>query len=421
MRGQPKESEPTGLVISSITVREGQEDVEPSQIVSPLKQKIIENSEKLNQVEERSNKDTFDDYYIELTPASIQFSRKLLPLAKSKNHVVRQAINEWSYKSRSNMLKRLLSLDYSPMFGGGDRTPVMITLTYPGDWQTVAPDGKTAKRHISLLKKRYEREYGEPLIGVWKLEFQRRGAPHTHILASISMDLGLFQLWISKTWAEIVNHPNPDEREKHLRAGTQVKAWPDYYKESPHRISRYFGKHSSANAHGVKEYQNRAPELWIKSGSIGRFWGYWGLVPATAKTRISKEDYLFMQRTARRWHESKGLYVKKRVIHVRSDGTFYYRKVNKPVQRLTNQGGFIAIPDGLTDLLIKALEAHNAPMTPKRIYKSQKSKFKAHLEKLNLQRVFTVKSLNMAVFSSVRTLLSQLVRRRKTRREERPP
>jgi hypothetical protein len=186
------------------------------------------------------------------------------------------------------MLKRLLSLDYSPLFGNSKRTPVMITLTYPGEWQSVAKDGKASKRHIELLKKRYEREFGEPLIGVWKLEFQSRGAPHTHILSSITMELGLFQVWLSKAWSEIVAHPDPDQREKHLRAGTQVKAWPDFYKETPHSISHYFGKHSSANKGGVKEYQNRAPELWIQSGSIGRFWGYWGLTPATPQALAAK-------------------------------------------------------------------------------------------------------------------------------------
>lgn len=421
MRGQPEDSEPTGLVISSITVRRGQDEVTPEVEIS-LQKKILEASEKFQQVEERSNKDTLDDFYIELTPASIQFSRKLMPLPKRKNHVVRQAINEWSYKSRSNMLKRLLSLDYSPLFGDGERTPVMITLTYPGDWQTVAPDGKAAKRHVSLLKKRYEREYGEPLIGVWKLEFQRRGAPHTHILSSIKMDLGLFQLWMSKTWADIVNHPSPTEKEKHLLAGTQVKAWPDYYKESPHRISRYFGKHSSANAYGVKEYQNRAPELWIKAGSIGRFWGYWGLEPATAKARISKEDYLFMQRTARRWHESKKAFVKKKVLRSNAkDGTIYFRKVNRPVRRLTNQGGFLAIPEGMTELLLEALAAHNQPLTPKKIYQSNKTKFAMRLSELRTEQISRIKSLRLAVIYRVKRFIRQCYKRLKTYRELKPP
>jgi hypothetical protein len=57
----------------------------------------------------------------------------------------------------------------------------MLTLTYPGDWLTVAPDGETVKRHFTALAKRYERTWGEPLVCICKLEVQDRGAPHFHI------------------------------------------------------------------------------------------------------------------------------------------------------------------------------------------------------------------------------------------------
>jgi hypothetical protein len=57
----------------------------------------------------------------------------------------------------------------------------MLTLTYPGDWLIVAPNAEVVKRHFQALCKRYGRAWGEPLIGPWKLEFQRRGAPHFHI------------------------------------------------------------------------------------------------------------------------------------------------------------------------------------------------------------------------------------------------
>jgi hypothetical protein len=33
----------------------------------------------------------------------------------------------------------------------------MITLTYPGDWVTVAPTAETVKRHLWALCKRYAR------------------------------------------------------------------------------------------------------------------------------------------------------------------------------------------------------------------------------------------------------------------------
>ena len=38
----------------------------------------------------------------------------------------------------------------------------MVTLTYPGDWEVIAPDGASVKRHMVLWRKRFQREYGEP-------------------------------------------------------------------------------------------------------------------------------------------------------------------------------------------------------------------------------------------------------------------
>jgi hypothetical protein len=47
----------------------------------------------------------------------------------------------WSRKSRANMVRALCELDYRPMLADPGRVPAMVTLTYPGDWLTVAPDG----------------------------------------------------------------------------------------------------------------------------------------------------------------------------------------------------------------------------------------------------------------------------------------
>jgi hypothetical protein len=120
----------------------------------------------------------------------------------------RGRITEWSRRSRAQLVARLSDLDYTHLYGRyrsctdcgagysfelercptcrstehtlldrSGRLPAMLTLTYPGDWVTVAPDGETVKRHLAALGKRYRRAWGEPLVAVWKLEFQRRGRP----------------------------------------------------------------------------------------------------------------------------------------------------------------------------------------------------------------------------------------------------
>ncbi|GLD45296.1 hypothetical protein Mkiyose1665_57960 [Mycobacterium kiyosense] len=75
------------------------------------------------------------------------------------------------------MCRTFAELDYTPLVESG-RVPAMVTLTYPGEWESVAPDGASVKRHMVLWRKRFQREWGEPARYLWKLEFQRRGAPH---------------------------------------------------------------------------------------------------------------------------------------------------------------------------------------------------------------------------------------------------
>ncbi|WP_461480157.1 rolling circle replication-associated protein [Mycobacterium sp. HUMS_1102779] len=95
----------------------------------------------------------------------------------------------------------------------------MITLTYPGDWEVVAPDGASVKRHIVLWRTRFQREYGESARYIWKLEFQRRGAPHIHLWMAPPMSPGRscrgFAQWLSETWAQVVNHPDPEQKSRH--------------------------------------------------------------------------------------------------------------------------------------------------------------------------------------------------------------
>jgi len=63
-------------------------------------------------------------------------------------------ITEWSRRSRSAMCRTFAELDYNPLVESG-RIPAMITLTYPGNWEVVAPDGASVKRHMVLWRKRF--------------------------------------------------------------------------------------------------------------------------------------------------------------------------------------------------------------------------------------------------------------------------
>jgi hypothetical protein len=125
-------------------------------------------------------------------------------------------ITAWTRRSRARLVERLSDLDYTRLYGRfhvcddcreeydehldhgpacrsvrrsmedrRGRLPTVLTLmlmlTRPGDWLTVAPDADTATKHFQTLCKRYARTWGEPLRGPWKKGLQGHGAPHFHL------------------------------------------------------------------------------------------------------------------------------------------------------------------------------------------------------------------------------------------------
>jgi hypothetical protein len=215
-------------------------------------------------------------------------------------------VEGWSRRSRARMVRTLAQLDWSPMYREG-RPAVMLTLTYPGSWVVVAPNGKAVKAHHRALMKRWARKWGAEPPHPWKLEFQARGAPHLHLLVvPPDVDPVEFRSWLSSAWADVVAHPDPVERMGHERAGTGV----DYLRGSrcfdPKRAAVYFSKHGGAA--GGKEYQHTVPVEWQAAGAgPGRFWGYRGLDRVTAEVRLEVADYLVIRRTLRRWSKSQGM------------------------------------------------------------------------------------------------------------------
>jgi hypothetical protein len=208
-------------------------------------------------------------------------------------------IMEWSARSRSRLSELVGSLDYSEWLQK-DGALAMVTLTLPGEWLAVAPDGKTFKKLLKRFEMRWRRNVG-PWVNLWKLEFQRRGAPHWHALMRVPALVGrqTFEEWLSATWADVVNHPDPSEREKHLKAGTGVDfSGKDF--SDPRRIALYFLGHSAKTTDG-KEYQHIVPEEWQKPGKgPGRFWGYAGLASASREIEITEADVVQAARVLRK-------------------------------------------------------------------------------------------------------------------------
>ena len=55
-----------------------------------------------------------------------------------------------------------------------------------------------------------------------------------------------FRRWLSITWADIVAHPDPEQRRKHRAAGTGVDYAEGIRLTDPRRMAVYFAKYGTA-------------------------------------------------------------------------------------------------------------------------------------------------------------------------------
>ncbi len=181
-------------------------------------------------------------------------------------------ITEFSFRSRYRLLHTVKNADCD--------FHTMATLTYPAEFPA---SGRIVKGHLKTFFKRLLRQW-PGVQGVWFLEFQRRGAPHFHVLLSLKLwEVGelverkrhfrgqtkIFrtvpeiQEMVSRWWFEIVGSGD----EKHLRAGCAVE-----------QIEEQDGALRYAACHASKPHQKDVPEGFE---DVGRFWGVVGGVHAS--------------------------------------------------------------------------------------------------------------------------------------------
>lgn len=291
-----------------------------------------------------------------------------------------RVIVEWSGKSRRRMLRAFVSVDWSAL--DVDGAPLgMVTLTYPAQWLAVAPSGRVVKRHLKAFRQRYGRAVGRRLDGAWKLEFQRRGAPHFHVLMPCpALVNGVrFEDWLSATWASIVKADDTTcdrcgtlnlctdsqgrrscstEFTRHRNAGTGLDFDPTARSTDPKRLGVYFMKHGT-KTQDDKEYQHWVPRAWLadEHGEVtpengpGRFWGMWGLPPATVEVELDAEDFVTARRVLRKVAAARARAIAYR--RARAQGASVTAAVGLRRGRsrvLTGSrmvGGFVVVNDGV--------------------------------------------------------------------------
>ena len=131
---------------------------------------------------------------------------------------------------------------------------LFITLTYPSRF----PNGRQAKRDLDVFWKRFVRVYPAAAC-IWKLEPQKRGAPHFHLIV-----LGVEFIpheWIAKAWYEVVGSRDI----RHFAAGTEVRRVKSY-QHAVHYVSKYIAKETAIKG------DNAGDSL----GEVGRRWGHLG-------------------------------------------------------------------------------------------------------------------------------------------------
>lgn len=155
----------------------------------------------------------------------------------------RAEIKGFSAKSRKRLLDYAASIDWK------GQKAIFVTLTYPAEF----PTPKQAKQHLRAFMERIRRRFPQA-SGIWRMEFQARGAPHFHILF---FNLPFvpkeeIQCW----WGEIIDYEKPFTRIEMIHSWRKAMSY----------VSKYIAKEDSRDSGSGFNY---LPYL-----HAGRVWGF---------------------------------------------------------------------------------------------------------------------------------------------------
>lgn len=254
--------------------------------------------------------------YVVVYPAGIAVKVGGQPLPGAtveKQEAKRGVIRGFSRASRRRLLHLLASIDWSC------KAATTVTLTYPGEgWRGSSPDAPADcldapavvevprqrdwvlwKYHLARFHLELRRRWGKAYAGaIWKLEFQKRGAPHYHLVIfwNERPQLELLRLWLSRAWYEIVGSGDL----RHLKAGT--------------RLDAVYGTHGKQVGQLMGYLSKYLGKVWNDGDQeTGRIWGCWEDVPTrqVAAYALDRAGYVQLTRRIRGWGKRKGRYLKR--------------------------------------------------------------------------------------------------------------
>lgn len=145
---------------------------------------------------------TFLEVYPNMIKVHTPWMVRVKPAIQSAK---RKEVIGFSQKSRKRLLDLLHMIEFENVS--------LVTLTYPKEYPT---DWKAHKAHLRAMRARLERKFGKLRV-VWRLEFQKRGAPHYHLVIFDAPFLDA--QYLSKVWAKVTKSDDAN----HAKIGVDVK------------------------------------------------------------------------------------------------------------------------------------------------------------------------------------------------------
>lgn len=159
----------------------------------------------------------------------------------------RGKVREFSRRSRTRLMQTMCALPIKHV----GRGVLFVTLTYPaaypGEWSTW-------KRQLDTFLKRVRRRL-PAAGGVWKLEPQKRGAPHYHLLI-VGVPF-IAKAWLTEAWRAAIK----TDDEWHRVYGVWVEL-----ARSHRGVIAYAAKYTAKH--------QELPASWAEG--VGRWWGVFG-------------------------------------------------------------------------------------------------------------------------------------------------
>lgn len=169
---------------------------------------------------------------------------------------VRGRVTGFSAGSRRRLMRLMAKMR-------SDVLPVFVTLTYPAEFPV---DYRRWKNDLHKFYRRFARAYPEGAF-IWRLEPQKRGAPHFHLLIYGVEMSPEFSAWVGDSWYRAVASGDP----KHLQWGSNVQRV-----RSQRGVKFYVGKY-------IAKRQNEPDPTSSETSSasfgdvdwsqVGRWWG----------------------------------------------------------------------------------------------------------------------------------------------------